>query len=65
MAINHAKEEAWCGLLEDSSTTDDDQKLWRVIKLLNGTPENNPPNEVMIHNNRCIASDKRKADVFI
>ena len=33
------------GVLEDSSNTGDDQKLWRVIKLLNGTPENNSPNE--------------------
>ena len=65
MAINHAKEEAWRGVLEDSSTTGDDRKLWRVIKSLNGTPENNSPNEAMIHNDRCITSDKRKADIFI
>ena len=65
MAINHAKDEAWRGVLEDSSTTGDDRKLWRVIKSLNGTPENNSPNEAMIHNDRCITSDKRKADVFI
>ena len=34
-----------------------------VIKSLNGTPENYSPNEAMIHNVRCITSDKRKADV--
>ena len=28
------------GILKDSSKTGDDQKLWRVIKSLNGTPEN-------------------------
>ena len=44
IAINHAKQ-AWHGALEDSSTTGDDQKLWRVIKSLNGTPENNSPND--------------------
>ena len=36
-----------------------------MIKPLNGTPENNSPNEAVIHNNRCITSDKRKADIFI
>ena len=29
------------GVLEDSSNTGDDRKLWRVIKSLNDTPENN------------------------
>ena len=36
------KKEAWCGRLEDSSNTRYDRKLWRVLKSVNGTPENNP-----------------------
>ena len=65
MGISHAKEEAWRGVLEDLSTTGDDRELWRVIKSLNCTPENNSHNGAMIHNDRCITSDKRKADIFI
>ena len=65
MAINHAKVEAWGGVLDDSSNTGDNRTLWRIIKLLNTTPENNSPNDVMIHNDRCITSDKIKADILI
>ena len=36
-----------------------------VINLLNGTPENNSPNEKIIHKDQWIASYKRKADIFI
>ena len=57
MAINHAKEEDWRGVLENSSYTGDDRKLWRVRKSLNVTSKNNSPNEAMIHNDRCITSD--------
>ena len=64
MAINHAKEEAWRGVLEDSSTTGDDRKLWRVIKPLNGTPENKSPNETVIHNDRCTTSEERQKLTF-
>ena len=62
MASNHSPEEAWCGVLKDSSNTGENRKLWRVIKSLNATLENN---QTMIHNDQCITSDKRKADVFI
>ena len=65
MAIIHTKEEAWRFVLENCSNTRDDRKLWRVIKFLNVTSENNIPNEAIIHNDRCIMSDKRKADPFI
>ena len=67
IAINHAKEEAWRGVLEDSSNTGNGRKLWKVIKPRKkyGTPKNKSPNEAMIHNNRCITSDKRKADITL
>ena len=58
MANNHAKEEDWHGVLEDSSITGYDGKGWRVIKPLNDIPENNSPNEVMIHNDLCIIRQK-------
>ena len=64
MAINHAKEEVWRGVLEDSSNTRDDRKLYRVINSLHEKKKNSP-NEAMIHTDRCIMSDKRKADIFI
>ena len=65
MAINHIKEEAWRGVLEDFYNTSDDRKLWRMIKLLNGTPENNSSHKAMMHNDRFNTSDKKKADIFI
>ena len=64
MVINHDIKKK-PGVLEDSSKTGDGRKLWRVITSLNGTPKNNSPNEAMIHNDRCITLDKRKADIFI
>ena len=58
MAINHAKEKTWRGVLQYYSNTDDENKLWTVIKSLNGTPENNSANETMIHNDRLLRKQK-------
>jgi hypothetical protein len=46
--INEAKTDAWRKVLDDASNAPNDSKLWRTVKNLNGTPEGNAPNEVMI-----------------
>ena len=39
-------------------------KIGRIKIPLTRTPENNLPNEVMIHNDRLFTSDKRKTDIL-
>ena len=62
--INNAKEESWRDLLEDTLSEGNDNKLWGIIKSLNGTPETNSPNEAMRHKGRTITSNQKKAEVF-
>ena len=62
--INEAKTDAWRKVLQDSTNSQDDSKMWKVIKNLNGTPETNSPNEAMLHNGRLITCNKKKADIF-
>ena len=63
-AIQDSKRESWRSLLEDALASEDESKLWRIIKNLNGSPEDNAPNEVMLHNGRLISSNKKKANLF-
>ena len=63
-AINAAKEENWRVLLEDTITETDDNKMWRLIKSLNGTPKTNSPNEAMKHNGKTITANEKKAEIF-
>ena len=60
--LNKAKEDSWKDL--SANTSDDESKIWSFIKTLKGRPEANSPNEVMIHNDRAITSNKKKADLF-
>ena len=62
--IRVSKTDRWRELLEEAATSTDDSKLWKVIKDLNGSPEDNAPNEAMIHKGRVITSSKQKADLF-
>ena len=64
-AINEAKTDAWRKVLQDSSGNGDDAKMWKIIKSLNGTPDNNSPNEAMVFQGRLITSNKRKADILL
>ena len=64
-AINEAKTDAWRKVLQDSTSNGDDSKMWKIIKSLNGTPDNNSPNEAMVFQGRLITSNKRKADIFV
>ena len=62
--IRVSKTDRWRELLEEAATSTDDSKLWKIIKDLNGSPEDNTPNEAMIHKGRVITSSKQKADLF-
>ena len=62
--IQAAKTASWRNLLEDALASEDESKLWRIIKDLNGSPEENAPNEVMVHNGRVVSSNKKKANIF-
>ena len=64
-AIRDAKTESWRNLLEDALATEDDTLLWRIIKDLNGSTEDNAPNEVMINKGRIISSNEGKTKAFI
>jgi hypothetical protein len=42
--VQAAKTESWRNLLEDALGSDDESKIWRIIKDLNSSPEDNVPN---------------------
>ena len=63
-STNEAKTQSWRDLLEDAVIAKDDTKLWKIIKNLNGTPDNNSPNEALKHKGRVITSNKKKANIF-
>ena len=63
-ATNKAKEQSWKDLLDSAISDIDDSRLWKIIKSLEGCPESNSPNEVMIHNGKTITSNERKAEIF-
>ena len=62
--INTAREENLRNLLEDTVMEVDDNKMWRLIRSLNGTPETNLPNEAMKHKGKMITSNQKKAEIF-
>jgi ribonuclease HI len=64
-AIRNAKTESWRNLLEDAVAADDDTLLWRIIKDLNGSSDDNAPNEVMINKGKIISTNEGKAKAFI
>jgi len=63
--IKEAKEESWREVLEEAITDADERKIWRVAKNLNGTPDSNSPNEVLVHQGKRIVSSRKKADCFV
>ena len=63
-AIKKAKAESWKEVLEDAINGTDERKMWTFIKSLNGTPDNNSPNEVMKHKGVIISSNNKKADII-
>ena len=63
-STNEAKTQSWRDLLEDAVIAKDDTKLWKIIKNLNGTPDNNSLNEALKHKGRVITSNKKKANIF-
>ena len=59
-----AKAEAWSDFVENLEVGDDVNKVWRVIKSLDGVPTSSAPNEALEHNGKTITSNKAKADTF-
>ena len=62
--IQRSREECWKEFLEDTISSGDDSKMWRLINSLNGTPSSNCPNETLIHKGKSFSSDRAKADIF-
>ena len=63
-AIRNAKTESWRNLLEDAVAADDDTLLWRIIKDLNGSSDDNAPNEVMINKREDHLNQRRESQGF-
>ena len=63
-AERKAKEESWKDVLQNVVNDADERKMWTFIKSLNGTPDNNSPNEVMVHEGKTITSSSKKADII-
>jgi len=64
-AVREAKEKSWRDVLENVVNDTDEKKMWTFIKSLNGTPDNNSPNEVMVHEGKIITSNSKKADIIV
>ena len=64
-AIRNAKAESWKEVVGEALATEDEGKMWNFIKTLNGTPNTNSPNEVLVVNGKTISSNVKKADAFI
>ena len=59
--IKKAKEESWRELLEEVVTDADEQKLWRIIKSLNGCPASNARNEAISHGKNSVITSMRSS----
>ena len=64
-AIKEAKEESWREVVEGAVADGDERKVWSFVKQLNGNPNTNSPNDVLVHKGKRITSHKRKADCFV
>ena len=64
-AIQEAKEENWREVVEGAVEGGDERKVWNFVKQLSGSPDNQSPNEVLVHQGRRITSQKKKADCFL
>ena len=56
--------QSWQALLSDAVDNVDEKKMWSFVKLLNGTPDNNAPNEVLKINGETISLNSKKANLF-
>ena len=64
-AINETKTESCKDLLQDEMSNSDSPNMWKVIQVLNSTPDVNSPNSPMSHNGQTITDIKSKVYVFI
>ena len=65
LAIKEARAESWKEVIEGVIEEGDDRKVWQFINTLNGTPDTNSPNEVMVHKGKRITSGTGKANCFV
>ena len=64
-AINETKTESCKDLLQDAMSNSDSPNMWKVIQVLNSTPDANSPNSPMLHNGQTITGINSKVHVFI
>ena len=64
-AIDEANTESWKDFLQDAISNSYSSNIWKVIQVLNGTPDVKSPNETMSHDGRTITDIKSKSNVFI
>ena len=65
IARQEAKREQWVEVVSSAVSEMDERSMWKFVKTLNGTPDTNSPNEVMIVNGERISSTKKKAERFV
>ena len=63
-AIIETKASSWNNLLDSALLDQDPSKVWSIVRLLNGTPNPNSPNEAFIHNKKTLADPKAKSNAF-
>ena len=64
-AINETKTESCKDLLQDAMSNSDSPNMWKVIQVLNSTPDANSPNSPMLHIGQTITGINSKVHVFI
>ena len=63
-AINKTKTESCKDLLQDAMSNSGSPNMWKVIQVLNSTPDANSPNSPMSHNGQTITDIKSKVYIF-
>jgi hypothetical protein len=61
IARQEAKRDQWVEVVSSAISDMDERSMWKFIKSLNGTPDTNSPNEIMMVNGRRITSTKKKS----
>ena len=64
-ATNETKTESCKDLLQDAMSNSDSPNMWKVIQVLNSTPDANSPNSPMLYNGQTITGINSKVHVFI
>ena len=65
IAKQEARREQWVEVVSSAINDMDERSMWKFIKSLNGSPDTNSPNEVMVVNGQRITATKKKAEAFM